>query len=196
MKKALTAVTCALFLALPATAKAGPAADVLKAMGQCAAVADEHERLACYDKLAAQAAQVLAQMPPAPHAGPPTAEEQKSWFGFDLGGLFGNSPAQQTTPEKFGSENLPAKPPAPGEAPPPPPLESISATVTDFAYTPFGQFIVFLDNGQVWRQIEGDTDHANFDRKGSTVTISRGWLGSYGLTIAGSDKVFKVKRVK
>jgi len=196
MKNGVAAVTCALFLALTAAGQASPAQDVLKAMGQCAAVADEHERLACYDRLAPQAAQVLAQMPPAPHPGPPTAEEQKDWFGFDLGNLFGSSPAQQTTPQQFGSEALPPKPPAPGEPPPPPPLESISAKVTEFAYTPFGQFIVFLDNGQVWRQIEGDTDHANFNRKGSTVTISRGWLGSYGLTIEGSDKVFKVKRVK
>jgi len=195
MKLGVAAVTGALVLAWPIVVSAGPAGDVLKAMGQCAAVADEHERLACYDRLAPQAAQVLAQMPPTPHEGPPTAEEQKSWFGFDFGGLFGNSPSRQTTPDKFGSENLPKPPPAPGEAPPAAPIESVTAKVTDFAYTPYGKFVIFLDSGQVWRQIEGDADRADFS-KGVAVTISRGGLGSYSLTIGDSEKLYKVRRVK
>ena len=77
-------------------------------------------------------------------------------------------------------------------------VDSITAGVSEFAYNPFGRFIVFLDNGQVWKQIEGDVDRAVFPKLGkdNKVTISRGFIGSYNLTINDSAKVFKVTRVK
>jgi len=171
--------------------------DVLEALGKCAAVADDKARLACYDALAPHVKEALAT-PPAqlPPGHQPTKEEQESWFGFDLSNLFGASPAEQTTPQQFGSEHLPethAKEDVAAKE-----VESITAGVTDYAYTPFGKFIVFLDNGQVWRQSEGDADHANFHKvaKDNRVTISRGAMGSYNLKINDSDKIFKADRAK
>ncbi len=169
--------------------------EVLRAMERCAGISDKDQRLACYDQLDPQVKSALAT-PPKTLDAPPTAEEQKSWFGFDFGNLFGSAPAQQSTPEKFGSESLPAPPPVPGEPPPPGPIDSISAKVTDYAFTPFGKFIVFLDNGQVWRQLQGDADRATFPKGDVVVTVSRGVLGSYNLQIGDSAKAFKVKRVK
>ena len=68
--------------------------DVLEAFGKCAAVSDDKARLACYDALAPHAKEALATPPTALSADrPPTKEEQESWFGFDLSGLFGSSPA-------------------------------------------------------------------------------------------------------
>ena len=77
-------------------------------------------------------------------------------------------------------------------------LESVTAGVTDYAMTPFGKFIVFLDNGQVWRQLDGDTGVAHFMRaaKDNKVTISRGLLGSYNLKINDSTATYKVKRIR
>jgi hypothetical protein len=171
--------------------------DVLEAVGRCATIADKEVRLACYDALAPRVKDALAA-PPASLPGDrtPSADEQRSWFGFDLDGLFGSSPAQQTTPQQFGSDRLAsthAKEETAAAA-----VDSITAGVTDVAYTPFGRFIVFLENGQVWRQIEGDADHATFKKpaKDNKVTISRGFIGSYNLTINNSDKLFKVTRVK
>ncbi len=171
--------------------------DVLQALGKCAAVSNDKARLACYDALAPHVKEVLATPPQELTGGrAPTKQEQESWFGFDLSGLFGASPSQQTTPQQFGSDQLPsthAKEEVAIHE-----VESISAGVTDYAYTPFGKFIVFLSNGQVWRQEEGDADHANF-RKTATdnkVTIVRGALGSYNLKINDSDRVFKVDRIK
>jgi len=171
--------------------------DVLEALGKCAAIADDKARLACYDALAPHVKQALATPPQELPAGrAPSKDEEESWFGFDLSGLFGSSPAQQTTPQQFGSENLPetqAKADVAAHE-----VESITAGVTDYAYTPFGKFIVFLDNGQIWRQAEGDADHANFHKiaKENRVTISRGAIGSYNLKINDSDKIFKVDRAK
>jgi hypothetical protein len=187
----------ALALACATSALASPRDDVLESLGKCAAVAEDKARLACYDALAPHVKQALVTPPESlPPGQAPTMEQQQSWFGFDLSGLFGASPSQQTTPQQFGSDQLPethAKVEAGAHE-----VESITAGVTEFAYTPFGKFILFLDNGQVWRQQEGDSDHATFHRiaKDNKVTIDRGLLGSYNLMINGSEKVFKVDRVK
>jgi len=193
--RALTAVAF-LALSVPFTAQAGVRDDVLKAMDQCAALADKDKRLACFDSLSIQVKQAIAE---GPATGPMTAEQQKSWFGFDFGNLFGGNPGpnQQTTPAQFGSENLPAPPPKPGEPQPEGPIDSITANVTDYALSPYSKFVVFLDSGQVWKQIGGEADVANLKKSGgNTVLISRGALGSYNMQFNGSNKVFKVKRIK
>lgn len=184
----------------PAPAPASPA-EVLRALSGCAGIADSGARLACYDNLAPQVKAALAAAPSAVAAkAPPTEEEQRSWFGFDMGGLFGSSPAQQTTPQQFGAENTEAAKEARDNPPPggPQPIDSISAKLTEYAFNPFGKFVVFLDNGQVWKQIQGDSDHAHFQRNPAenTVTISRGFIGSYNLTINDSNKIYKVTRLK
>ena len=151
--------------------------------------------MTCYDGLAPQLKAAQAEPPPAATA------DNRAWY--DPGRIFGASPSAQTTPEQFGGENLAEPAPAPskpGEPPPPPrpeALDSISAKVTDYAFNPFGRVIVFLDNGQVWRQIDGDTDHVRF-KKGveNMVEISRGAIGSYVLTVNDAGVGVKVRRVK
>jgi hypothetical protein len=188
------ALFVALILMSPVAANAGPNEDLVAGMAKCAAVTDNSARLACYDALAPQVKAAQAQ-PPAP------AVDNRAWY--DPSRIFGTSPSQQTRPEQFGGENLAPPPPPPpkaGEAPPPPEPEaiaSITAKVTDFAFNPFGRFVVFLDNGQIWQQIEGDTDQAHFRKNGGdTVTISRGMLGSYNLRVNDTGLAFKVRRIK
>lgn len=183
----------AVLVIAPAAASAGPRDDLIDGMAKCATVTNNAARLACYDALAPQlkAAQSAPQEP----------VENRAWY--DPGRIFGTSPAQQTTPQQFGAEGLarpPAPPPKPGEpAPPTPPqpLDSITAKVSDYAYNPYGRTVVFLDNGQIWQQILGDTDHPHF-RKGevNTVVISRGALGSYNMVINDAGSAIKVHRIK
>lgn len=175
---------------------AGARDDVLEAVGRCAALADDKARLDCYDKLAPRVKNALAT-PPASLDRPPTTAEQRSWFGFDVGSLFGGGSSAPTTPEQFGKERTQQAQAArtAGEAQA---VDSITAGVTDVAFNPFGRFVLFLDNGQIWRQLEGDADKAHFPGKpkDNKVTISRGALGSYNMTINDSAKVFKVTRLK
>ena len=184
------------FLALSSPACAGAREDALQAIGKCAGLGDAAARLACYDAAAPRVRAALATpLPP----GTPDAKDKSSWFGFDFDSLFGTTPQKQTTPAQFGSERLPAPAAAPGAAPAvAEPLESIESALTDYAYTPTGRFIIFLANGQVWRQIEGDTDRAYFKRNAADnkVIISRGMLGSYDLKIVGGRGGYKVHRVK
>jgi len=157
--------------------------------------------LNCFDAAAPHLRDAL-NAPPETLSHPPTKEEQESWFGFNWGSIFGTSPDKQTTPQQFGSDQIPAPAtpaaPEPGAPPPPEVVDSISATLTDYSFTPFHKFIIFLNNGQVWRQIQGDSEIAHFSRAAAdnTVTIERGTLGSYNLRINDSNKVFKVTRVK
>jgi hypothetical protein len=198
VKPNLVAFTLAAMAAAAAPALAAPPAqDLLEAMGHCAGITDDHARLACYDSLAPHVKDALAAPPPSlPGNRKPTDEEQRSWFGFDLANLFSEAPAEQTTPAQFGNDRLPethAKEETAAAS-----LDSITAGVTEIAYVGFDKFILFLDNGQVWRQIEAESDHAVFRKPANMnkVKISRGFIGSYNLTINGGAKVFKVTRVK
>jgi hypothetical protein len=183
----------AVFVLVPVAAGAGPRDDLIDGMAKCATVTDNAARLACYDALAPQlkAAQSTPQEP----------VDNRAWY--DPGRIFGTSPAQQTTPEQFGAEALappPAPPRKPGEpAPPAPPqpIDSITAKVSDYAYSPYGRAVIFLDNGQIWQQILGDTDRPHF-KKGevNTVVISRGALGSYNMVINDAGSAIKVHRIK
>lgn len=200
MKLRVTLIVASICLGLTAPVAAAPRDDALEAIAKCASLADDHARLACYDAAAAKAKDALSAPPPPVVA--ETPKESESWFG--LPNIFGgNGKPPQTTPEQFGNESVPTPPPLPpkpGEpAPPPPPpiIDSISAGVTDYAFHLDGRFTVFLDNGQIWQQLQGDTDHAHFKKKGGNkVVISRGFLGSYNLVLNDEGTGFKVKRIK
>ncbi len=179
-------------------ASADPNQDLVDGMVKCGAIADNTARLTCYDALnpTVQAARAAPppSAPPAPAAAPPA--DNRAWY--DPTRMFGTSPQRaQTTPKQFGSDNLPK--PAPGAGAPgePEEIDSISAGVADYSFNPFGRFLVVLDNGQIWQQLEDDSGRARFDRNGqNTVTINRGALGSYLLTVNDLSAAFKVRRLK
>jgi hypothetical protein len=199
MNRMIFAAACSAAISFQiGTAAASPRDDVLSGMQKCAGVADDKSRLACYDALVRPAQEAMAR-PPAPGEAsqPPTKEEQKSWFGFDVGGLFNASPEEQKTPQQFGAENLPSTRQKVEQAEQE--VDSITAGVTEYAFTPFGKFIVFLDNGQIWRQLQGDTgDKPMFHKnpKDNKVTIERGLIGSYNLMVNDSTRSYKVERIK
>jgi len=220
MTKASAALVI-LALACAPDARAGTADSMASAIGTCAAQADPQARLACYDQLAAKlkvesppAAQASVA-PAAPAAAPPAApqatasatpveefgqtpppgKQEHSWY--DVGGWFGgNEPARSgpmQTPAQFGAEDVPKNEPPPETLPVK--LDKITAKVTSVAYNAPGRFTVELDNGQVWRQVPGDSASAAFNpASGDTVTISRGFMGSYNLVVEGNQAMFKVRR--
>ena len=102
--------------------------------------------------------------------------------------------APELPARQFGAEQLPRE----SNAAPEPADESITGKVTQLSLTPFGRFVLTLDNGQIWRQLDGDT--ARFVPPGNlaraSVTISHGALGSYNLQFAGQNGLYKVRRLK
>jgi hypothetical protein len=184
----------AVFALSPLIAHAEPGDALLRGLRNCAALTDAAERLACYDRLAPQfqsPAQTAAAPPPEP-----TKEEKESWFGLDT--LFGGGEGKpQTTPQQFGEERV-EKTPEQVEESKKEEIDSITAKLSDYATNAYGKFIVFLDNGQVWAQLQADSGKAHFVKnpKDVTVTIERAFLGSYSMTISDNVKLFKVKRLK
>jgi hypothetical protein len=57
-------------------------------------------------------------------------------------------------------------------------------------------FTVTLDNGQTWRQLDGDLAIADWNKPPGTylVTITNGALGSHNLTVKNGHGMFKVEK--
>jgi hypothetical protein len=70
--------------------------------------------------------------------------------------------------------------------------------MTSYSFNQYGTFTVTLANGQVWRQLSGDTDFAHWTKPaaGYTARITRGALGSFNLKVRGKPEAFKVEQVK
>jgi len=168
---------------LGGTAWADADRDVLKEVAKCADVAAAADRLKCFDTAVPHAQAALAQ----PEAPVQTAQTEGDsggvlgWFGFER-------PVTKT--EDFG------KPPVKVEGPQE--ITQLIASVAEFARTPSGKVLFVLDNGQIWRQIDGDP--GNVADPSSTeqlkVAIEKGFFGSYNLKIEGRTGFVKVRRVK
>ena len=86
-----------------------------------------------------------------------------------------------------------------GKPPPrPPDVGQVNATVREFSKTARGRALFVLDNGQTWRQLEGDDAQVLEPPSGTTlkVTIARGAFGSYNLTIDGRNGLIRVRRIE
>ena len=79
---------------------------------------------------------------------------------------------------------------------PPPEVAQVVAVVTQLSRTVRGRAVFVLDNGQTWRQLDGD-DAQVFDPPSGTplkVTIEHGLFG-YHLVIEGRNGLVRVRRV-
>ena len=176
------------------------------AIGACSGQPDNTARLACYDAVAAQLKSAAVPTAPALAAQPARAPAPVAQIAPVPAAPVAPAPAAVSAPAvkppaaptalaEFGAESLAQ--PAREAAGQPEPLDEIKSGVTEVYFTSWGRFIVTLANGQMWRQIDGDTGHARFKKTGGdTVTISRGFLASYNLVVDGHNGMFKVSRIK
>ena len=77
-------------------------------------------------------------------------------------------------------------------------LEQIVATVKELSRTARGRALFVLDNGQTWRQLDADDAQVAEPAAGRAmkVTIARGFLGNYTLTIEGRNGLIRVRRIE
>jgi len=176
---------------LVAPAQAESTQDVLAQIAKCSDIAAATERLDCYDNAARTAKAALAapaQSPDQQVVAKTTKEGEDegggvlSWFGLTR---------PTTKAEEFG------KPPAPPEAGPKE-ITEISAGVIEMAKNAYGRALFVLDNGQVWKQIDGDQSSVDEPKSGEAmkVTIEKALFGSYALKVEGRRGIVKVRRVK
>lgn len=171
-------------------AQASPARDALTAVTKCTEIAGTAERLQCFDAAATAARNVLSE---ADRQAAAEAQKEESeggvlaWFGF--------APEEKpvTKPEDFGmSPKTQERPGAPQE------ISEISAKVIEYAKNAHGKSLFILDNGQVWKQVDGDTSelyHRESDGQMS-IRIEKAIMGSFSLYVEGKSMKLKVRRIK
>ena len=75
--------------------------------------------------------------------------------------------------------------------------EARGMSVASYGVVPVGRLLVTLENGQVWRQIKGDTQQVRVDlERNQTVDIEESSLGGYKLRLNEMRRTIRVERVK
>ncbi len=75
--------------------------------------------------------------------------------------------------------------------------EARDLRVASYDQVPYERLLVTLENGQVWRQIKGDTQNIRVDlKRNQTVDITESSLGGYKLQLNEMRRTVRVERVK
>jgi hypothetical protein len=177
----------------PASAQADPRS--------CISLADDAARLACYDRAVGRVpgarAAPATSTTSGPHGAAPThgatAPVAPSSSGPAAGAAAATvaatptavtPPAPKNPVAEFGlTETAKRKkdPVKAAEAAAEP--DNISGRVLSVQWRKYGEFVVTLDNGQVWEQ--NTPEPSAIVKVGDAVTIKKGWLGSFMLVTAG-----------
>lgn len=136
----------------------------------CGEIQNDQERLACYDAMNRSAPSEPQRDAAAPAVAPASEVAPES-----------SAPVRARAPEQFGAKESEEQA-----------KEYIEATIVELDESANRHYL-WLDNGQVWREIEDTTLRFKVGRK---VTITEGILNSYDLKIEGQNKIVKVKRVR
>lgn len=162
----------AALLAAPASAQA------LKPFTDCATIADDGARLACYDRAAAAASPAAAQ----------AAEKRADAAAAAAAQAAARADAERTA--AFGRGSM-RDADTPGKAE----TETLGATIRAVSFDREKKALVTLDNGQVWKQ--SSTKMPSGVRPGSKVTLKEGTLGSVRMVVdAPGTQVMWVVRVR
>ena len=73
------------------------------------------------------------------------------------------------------------------------------STPASLSFTKRGKYVVTLENGQVWQQIQGDTNSLYVPKAragGIPVTIKKGSLNSHRLRLGKAKRSITVRRTK
>lgn len=159
-------------------------ADESEGWRRCASVDSDEERLACYDRESGRAGRsedATEQPAPAP---PPVATEDS--ITTDSGAKTEEKAAATEMPEDFGAEQVKG-----GESNEQD--RTAWATVTSCEKDGYNKYYFFLDNGQVWKQI--DSDRLRVKGCDFRILITRDAFG-YKLQIDGKGQRTRVQRVR
>jgi hypothetical protein len=153
----------------------------------CAIEKKDKVRLECFDREVARSVQASAGVAPAPSspaqavpAAPVVAATQPA------------APPVTTEADEFGLSGELARKRREERKEKPAPTE-LRAAVSKVSTKPYGEYVIELDNGQVWEQPEKKSSFSI--KAGDTVRITPGAMGSYFL-LSDSGGSTKVRRVR
>jgi hypothetical protein len=166
--------------------------DVLAGIGRCGAIHDDRTWLDCVYG-AQQPMRARLNLPPAPdfqqRLVPPAASMPMAAPRYDV-------PPPAPAPRVATRAPVPRHPgffsTLLGSAPP-----TAVSRMTDYHFDKNGAFIVTLENGQTWRQIDPEAGQINWNKAPGAyeVTIIPEAFGSYSLKTNDGSKLYKVERV-
>lgn len=145
----------------PGGVKASSRAGVLQGLLDCRSKTDNAERLACYDKAAAVMDQAEAKGDIVVVDREQARAVRKQAFGFTLPSLAiferGEKPEQ---------------------------IDHVSGVIAAARADANGKWVLRLEDGAVWRQIDGDPPHRD-PKAGMPIEVKSASLGSYLLSVDG-----------
>lgn len=197
MRTLFAAVFLLLFSA-PSFAQTGDQA-VARALA-CQAVKGTKARLKCFEAAlpalsAAFPEAVALSAAQAEAARTAAAEEAKNDFG-----LFEKDKQKEVIAsndyerDTFGANDLPASARDDDDEE----VKRVDGVAVEVGKNNRGKLFVILDNGQVWRQVIGDSSSPYIprDAAGLPVLIKKGTLGSYFITVGKAKAAFRAERIK
>ena len=173
-----------------------------RTLDDCRAIEDDSARLSCYDEVT-RAGTAADRDAPVRTAAPQPPEDPVEEFGAEKvveAPVIVEKPASQPRVTEaegrggllsiFGAEKI-----AKDEEDE---LQSITMEIASFRLQPYGELVVTLENGQVWRQLEPSRSitRAADEESVKSATIERAALGSYRMKIMPMDRTMKVRRVQ
>jgi len=198
------AVVCLSIFASTIALAAADEENSASAFAECAALQDDAERLACFDKVAfrpqptpvlsepAEIRQPEAAAPTAEAARPDAPKAEPTTQSIDATLPDEPTVAPALSPvEEFGMNATVAA--QSGNSGRPEKLTEISATVTHVRKRAYGELVVTLENGQVWT--EKESEYGFRIKQGDTITIRQGRLGGYRM-IGRGNRSSQVVRVE
>lgn len=149
-------------------------ADQIDPFLQCGEITEDRKRLECFDA----ATQVVKRM----------ALTQKDWAKArkkEKQDNFGKSQLRTSPVKAVAKKQKQAEEKD---------LKSVKLKVVDYAYTSSKKFVLFMDNGQIWKQRSGTKIRLP---KGSfEVEIKKAALSGFNALVPTHKSIIKVKRLK
>jgi hypothetical protein len=141
---------------------------VMRAAAGCGTQADERGWLNCY-YAAAQPMRATLHLTPAPQVASAAQPIALPPRPTDIG-----------RPASVSGEGVP-----------------VQSRMAAYSFDKYGLFTVTLANGQVWRQVDGDTDYAHWKKPASTYTahVTAGFMRSFNFQVRGLPGLYKVQRI-
>jgi len=166
---------------LSGAAQADTRSDVLSGIARCGAITDDHSWLNCLYG-AAQPMRSQLGLPPAPPTQtglvPPASASSPR---------FSAAPPPASAPRESGgffSRMLGGQP------------VITDIKLSDYYFNSQGFFVVTLANGQIWEQQDGPQAHLRGPASRYAVSIRKGAVGSFNLTMGDENIVYKVRRIR
>jgi len=177
-KAARFSIFLSIFLFGGKLAHAAPANDVVEPLAdmlECAKITEDIGRLACFDAVVKNTqttvkAKIIKNK---------VEKEQEEIANFGKGQLRA-SPVKEIREKQRKIEDKA--------------LKKITLKVRKFTYTASNRFVLFMENGQVWKQ--KDSGRIRLPKGEFSVMIKKGLIGGYNMIVPTKKQLIKVERLK